>query len=419
VAVSVGQKKPPAPTGLSGTSTLKRRPKYGRSALSSLSWLRRGSRPHACTARLSPTPSLSTRQTGFSARVDRSPALPHACRHARSDAGDQRDGTTRSEHLPREARQLQNLSCFVATVERHLMDFAHLSPTDFENLTFDLLQAAGLKGLIWRTPGADGGRDIEGTLSVSDFSNYYHQQKWYIECKRYSSSIDWPTVWSKVAYAEGRDADFLLLVTNSNPSPTCENEIAAWNARNGRLLIRVWRGYELGNILSNYPSVGAKYGLIDRLDKAEMSLQTLMLEAMKLAQSSYVAHHLGLPIASSLEANAALAELVSARQSQLRQYGRITPNDDTTAPSYDWLTWSGTQVGWDEVGIRALLAMIKHTTGARTIEAVSEEKKANLKLVDVRFPMSAHVERILSEIAIWADLEIAVNTECAMVLRRR
>jgi hypothetical protein len=99
------------------------------------------------------------------------------------------------------------------------MEFTNLSPYQFENLTYDLLQAAGLKRLVWRTPGSDGGRDIEGLYTAIDFSSYHYTQKWYIECKRYSSSIDWPTVWNKIAYADARKVDFLLLVTNSNPSP--------------------------------------------------------------------------------------------------------------------------------------------------------------------------------------------------------
>jgi Restriction endonuclease len=94
------------------------------------------------------------------------------------------------------------------------MEFTDLSPHQFENLTVDLLQVAGLKRLVWRTLGPDGGRDIEGFYTSIDFSNYYYTKRWYIECKRYSSSIDWPTVWNKIAYADARKANFLLFVTN-------------------------------------------------------------------------------------------------------------------------------------------------------------------------------------------------------------
>ncbi len=300
------------------------------------------------------------------------------------------------------------------------MDFTELLPDRFENLTFDLLQAAGLKGLVWRTPGADGGRDIEGTYTAVDFSSYYYQQKWYIECKRYTTSIDWPTVWNKIAYADSRKANFLLLVTNSNPSPACETEIANWNACNNSLSVRVWRGYELQHILLNYPHVAAKYGLLGTSHKAELSLQGLMSEAMKLAQSSYVSHELGLSAAASLEANAALAELISARQSQMRAYGRIVATTtNAMTPNFDWLTWVGPADGWDEVGTRALLTIAKYLTGSQTIQAVSHQKRLELKLEGARFEIAATTEKTFTEIAMWADIEIENISKYSIILSTR
>ena len=287
------------------------------------------------------------------------------------------------------------------------MEFTALSPQQFENLTFDLLQAAGLKGLVWRTPGPDGGRDIEGLYTAIDFSSYYYIQRWYIECKRYSSSIDWPTVWNKIAYADGRKANFLLLVTNSNPSPACETEIENWNSTHSSVLVRVWRGYELEHILLNYPFVAAKYGLIDTVERRELSLRELMLEAVKLAQSSYVAQELGLSNSITLECSAALAELISARQDQLRTYGRIVPaTANTSVPSYDWLTWIGDVGSWDDVGLRALLTIVRYITGSRSIDATSVANRLTLSLNDAQFPPSPSSERILSEIAVWSDVEI-------------
>ena len=43
-----------------------------------------------------------------------------------------------------------------------------LSPTELENLCFDLLLKLGLKNLVWRTPGRDGGRDVQGEHFVED-----------------------------------------------------------------------------------------------------------------------------------------------------------------------------------------------------------------------------------------------------------
>ncbi|MBY3345377.1 restriction endonuclease [Rhizobium laguerreae] len=287
-------------------------------------------------------------------------------------------------------------------------------------MTFDLLQAAGLRNLVWRTPGADGGRDIEGTFTSIDFSKYYQHQKWYVECKRYSNSIDWPTVWNKIAYADSRGADFLLLVTNSNPSPSCENEILAWNSNNRSPLVRVWRGYELEGVLKNYPHVAAKYGLLGKTTDAELSLQTLMFEATKLAQASYVSHELGVANTSAMEAGAALAELVSARYSQIRTYGRIIiPVNVTTAPNYEWLSWSGSLAGWDDIGIRALLTMVRHLTGSKSIKADSTGKHLTLLLTDARFVIAGTGDRTFGELATWADVEIEEVSKNLVKISRR
>ena len=89
-----------------------------------------------------------------------------------------------------------------------------LSPRDFENLAFDLVASTGMQNLRWRTPGSDGGRDLEGDLWSIDFAGDSRLQRWYIECKRYQAAIDWPTVYGKLAYAENHGAHYLLFITH-------------------------------------------------------------------------------------------------------------------------------------------------------------------------------------------------------------
>jgi hypothetical protein len=286
------------------------------------------------------------------------------------------------------------------------MDFISLTPDQFENMTFDLLQAAGLRNLVWRTPGADGGRDLEGVFTSVDFSQHYQHQRWYVECKRYSNSIDWPTVWQKIAYADNIGADFLLLVTNSNPSPRCESEITAWNKRRRSVAVRIWRGYELEGILRNYPHVAAKYGLLGKAVDAELSLQSLMFETMKLAQTSYVGHELGVSNLSALETNAALAELISLRYSDIQKYGRITVTSSVTPPNYEWLSWTGFSSDWDEVGLRALLTMTRYLTGSGSIKAECNGQELKLLLINPRFEVVGAAEKSFAELTSWVDVEI-------------
>jgi len=117
-----------------------------------------------------------------------------------------------------------------------------LSAVFFENLVYDTVTALGLENAVWRTPGRDGGRDIEGSFFVSDLSGFRHPQRWYVECKKYASSVDWPTIHEKLAYAESHGADFLLLVTTASVSPQGTDEINRWNAGHHKPQIRVWNG---------------------------------------------------------------------------------------------------------------------------------------------------------------------------------
>jgi Restriction endonuclease len=283
-----------------------------------------------------------------------------------------------------------------------------LTPTEFENMTYDLLQVVGMKTLVWRTPGADGGRDIEGVFPIMDLSGHFSQQRWYVECKRYSSSIDWPTVYRKVAHADANGADFLLLVTNSNPSPDCESEIANWNESKRTVRIRAWRGYELDRILTGYPSVAAKHGLLEGGGLSEISFQRIMLELMKAAQASYVANQLRQDASAGLEAGAALSELVSLRMDQLRTYGRtLPPVPAATAPDYQWLDWNGLNWPWDEAGLRAFLAFFRYATGAKRVRLETVGIEGKLVPIEARCRLTDTVRRTLVEVALWSDIEIS------------
>jgi hypothetical protein len=282
-----------------------------------------------------------------------------------------------------------------------------LTPTQFENLVYDLLQASGMNSLVWRTPGADGGRDIEGTFPAVDFSGSRQLQKWYVECKLYSSSLDWPTVWKKISYAESRGADFLLIVTNSNPSPQCESEITNWNAQNARVVVRAWRGYEIGHILSNYPLVAAKHGLLTTAVGPQLGVQSLTFEIMKSAQTSYAAYRLGMEIEKPLEANAALSELISMRLDQIATYGRfVTSGACAAPPEFAWLTWTGTFSCWEEAGLRALLCMLRYVTYAETLEVEGQTGTAQLNCRGARCALRPSTLKIVRDVALWANIEL-------------
>ena len=195
-----------------------------------------------------------------------------------------------------------------------------LHPTVFENLTFDLVRADRMENVNWRTPGADGGRDIEGELPMRDFAGHTRRFRWLIECKRYKAAVSWPTVWEKVAYADGSQADFLLLVTTGKFSTRCLDEIQKWNNLGRRPAIRVWPGHEVAYRLFLKPALAAKYDLLDGRVPSAVEVSSLSLHVSRMAQAA-LAHTDPVKLKRFVLAASNLANLLYVRSMDLADIG--------------------------------------------------------------------------------------------------
>ncbi len=295
-----------------------------------------------------------------------------------------------------------------------------LSPTAFENLVFDLVVTRGFQRVVWRTPGADGGRDIEAVSVTNDLAGHLLSQAWHIECKRYASSIDWPTLHQKLAYADNRSVDFLLLATTANPSAPCESEITLWNNGRHPTKIRVWRGYEMERLILSAPVVAAKYGIIQQLAAQNASLLALTTELTHLSQAAYVSHSLGMDPEAPLAVAAAVSELIALCMDHLRAQGRVTsaPRADA-APTYDWLRCSGAVDLWPDAGLRALLSAVRYASGASELVADFTADSALITPVTPRISLSLAPLRLVEEIAMWSDIEVDVNGDGTLSARAR
>ncbi len=284
-----------------------------------------------------------------------------------------------------------------------------LTPSQFENLVFDLLQAAGFRQITWRTPGADGGRDIECVFHQPDATGHVDVQVWYVECKRYSSSVDWPTVWAKIAYAENAKAQYLLLATNNNPSPNCETEISKWNVSGRSLRIRTWRGYDFDRILSVYKHVAVKYGLLDTQIDQHAGLNGLVLYLMKITQSAYTTNAFGLTAVRDMEAAAAVSELISLRMDQLATYGRTVAAVHTEgALDFDWLEWDRPAQEWVTTEMRAFLASYRQIVASDDIMARVTDTGIMFTPKAARSVLNQTNLATLAEVALWSDVELQV-----------
>lgn len=285
-----------------------------------------------------------------------------------------------------------------------------LSPSRFENLTYDLVKAVGLKNATWRTPGADGGRDIEGIAYVRDLSGYELTQRWYVECKRYSSSIDWPTMWGKISYADVQNADVLLLVTNSNPSPVCETKIQEWNASKRRPVIRVWRGYDLDKMLAVHTSVAVVHGL--KTDPATVNAAALPLALVisKTTQAAFSTYLFDGDAGPALECASLLSELLSKRLSDLARYGKSVHHKDSIERiQFDWLDVSGDLSAWDTVALKATVSMFRHIASAKNASIISNTEEVTVIFSGNKFEFSNSLPSDMDVVSEWSRIGYVVT----------
>lgn len=138
---------------------------------------------------------------------------------------------------------------------------ADLKGQDLEECVFWLLDALGAKALEWRTGGegggtADGGRDLEATFYVSAPDGDMEPQRWWIECKGRTKTVEKAAVTDAINNATSqRNLGVLLIVTNSRFSNPTRDWVNNWQENNPRPRIKLWDRDSLERLLSRQPSV--------------------------------------------------------------------------------------------------------------------------------------------------------------------
>lgn len=289
-----------------------------------------------------------------------------------------------------------------------LQEISLLSSTQFENLIYDCMRSIGVRNLIWRTPGTDGGRDIEGQVVVTDLVGVDKVEKWYVECKRYKNSIDWPTVWKKVAYADSQLADVFLLATNSNPSPACESEISNWNSLNRTPRIRLLRGYSLVELLSTRSHIRLCHGLESQsnsIDKQALSLSRIILGVVQAANSATT---FGLNASMALETASILSELLEQRLSDIETQGyfgsgHMCGNIPTLPPA--WLETSGDYSEIEEIAYYSTVASLIYFSGSKSISTDASRRNFTFYLTEPKYNVDDRTPSLITVLE-WACAEI-------------
>ena len=96
------------------------------------------------------------------------------------------------------------------------IDFQTITDRRFEELCFDLLLRLGFKGLTWRQGGADSGRDIEGRFHTTNPLTDNYDEKWFVECKRWTVGVPITELDTKIAWADAERPKHLVIIVSSH-----------------------------------------------------------------------------------------------------------------------------------------------------------------------------------------------------------
>lgn len=299
-------------------------------------------------------------------------------------------------------------------------ELSDLSPTEFENLIYDLMIAKGMINVVWRTPGADGGRDIEAESVERDASGAQGFSKWYVECKRYGTSVDWPTIHPKLAYADAAEAEYLLLCTNSKFTPQAVNCSNQWNTRHRYPKIRLWAGHDITANLAQFPDLQYRYGLISAQSSPGRSIVALSLALSKSIGTYYSSVATpDQPSNRMLQAAFAIALLLQVRMEDIETRGAITRRTlvgtDDLSIDADFV---GTPQGVDEPALVAFCSYMCALTRRRLAVTFTDQNKYTLTGCCGFSDIFSRYRETFSSIALWGDLEFTfTDTEIKVVQR--
>lgn len=144
---------------------------------------------------------------------------------------------------------------------------------DLEEMLYWLLDEMGAKDLEWRIGGssggaADQGRDLEAFFYMPGPDGEIIRQKWWIEAKGRSKTVEARVVKEAIITAAGvHNVDVILIATNAQFSNPTRDWIEQFLITNPRPAVRLWDRNDLEKLICKHPSV------ISRLYTDALSLQ--------------------------------------------------------------------------------------------------------------------------------------------------
>lgn len=128
----------------------------------------------------------------------------------------------------------------VILLPSHMPDlsFKHLTPTQFEQFSSELLHALKFVNIDWRkgTPlkssPADHGRDIVAQQLVAEIDESTHLQTWFVDCKHYKKGVPPIELQNLLAWAEAERPDVALFIVSGYLSNPAKDYLDAYKRNN-------------------------------------------------------------------------------------------------------------------------------------------------------------------------------------------
>ncbi len=148
--------------------------------------------------------------------------------------------------------------------------FGHLSPTDFEEFSSDLLGALNFVNIDWRkgTPltssPADKGRDIVAHQIRKDIDGSVRLEKWFVDCKHFKKAVPAKELDNLLTWAQAERPDVALFVVSGYLSNSAKEHLETYE-RNNRppFKIKYWELPQIEKLARRKFSLLRKYDVID------------------------------------------------------------------------------------------------------------------------------------------------------------
>jgi hypothetical protein len=142
-----------------------------------------------------------------------------------------------------------------------------LSPVEFEEFCFKLLQDVGFINVDWRkgtgkdASPSDSGRDIVAFRQMTDVDGWAWLEKWFVDCKRYKKGVPPEEITGLLTWSHADRANVALVIASNYLSNPCKTWLEHYETNNrAPFRIRYWERPQLERLVGGKVSATEESG---------------------------------------------------------------------------------------------------------------------------------------------------------------